>query len=61
MCQNLHLTLIEIFSQKKKKKTLIEIELNAEVIVDLIAYPDYSNIAVSSIVDDCKFLVSQLF
>ena len=47
MCQNIQLIALEI-------------KLDAKAIVDLLANSSYPNNDISSIVDNCKLLVSQL-
>lgn len=38
----------------------MEVELDAKAIVDAITNPNYTNVFVSSLMDDCRMLVSQI-
>lgn len=39
---------------------MVEVELDAKAVVDMLVNPKYSNNSISSILEDCKYLVSQI-
>ena len=40
--------------------TMVEVELDAKTIVHLLANPLYSNNAISLLIEDCRYLISQI-
>lgn len=38
----------------------VEVEIDAKAIVDAISNPNYTNLFVSPLMDDCRLLVSQI-
>ena len=38
----------------------VEVELDAKAIIDALANPSYTNVFVSSLMDDCRLLISQI-
>ncbi|XP_075665212.1 uncharacterized protein LOC142634845 [Castanea sativa] len=53
LCDGLNLCLSRNF-------TAVEIEIDAKSIVDALSNPNYANLFVSSLIDDCKCLISQI-
>lgn len=39
---------------------MVEVELDANAVVDMLANPLYSNNAISPLIEDCRYLVSQI-
>ena len=39
---------------------MVEVELDAKVVVDMLTNPQYSNIVIASLIKDCRYLISQI-
>ena len=39
---------------------MVEVELDAKAVVDMLANPLYSNNAISPLIEDCRFFISQI-
>ena len=39
---------------------MVEVELDAKAVVDMLANPLYSNNVISPLIEDCRFLISQI-
>ena len=44
----------------KRNLAMVEVEFDAKVVVDMLANSQYLNNAISPLIEDCKYLVSQI-